>query len=77
MRIIAWITDEEVIERILRHVGKWNPRRERSPPLAAPRERRVVVDEYAQEFPSDPDPGGAGGGRGGVERVEREWDLGA
>ena len=82
MRIIAWITDPEVIERILRHVGKRSPRGERRPPegsgaAAAPREWRVVVDEYAQEFPCDGDPAGARDDWGGIERVEREWDWGA
>ncbi len=47
------------------------------PREAAPREWWVVVDEYAQEFPCDGDPAGARDDWGGIERVEREWDLGA
>ena len=60
MRIIAFITDPEVVEKILRHVGKWGEGRGRGPPAgspggaeAMPSERRIIVDEYAQEFPRD------------------------
>ena len=62
-RIIAFITDPDVVEKILRHVGKWGEGRSRGPPDgpaggagATPSERRIVVDEYAQEFPPDDDP---------------------
>ena len=63
MRIISFITDPEVVEKILRHVGKWGQGRGRAPPHGAPggagatpSERRIVVDEYAQDFPPDEDP---------------------
>jgi hypothetical protein len=62
MRIIAFITDPEVVEKILRHVGKWGEGRGRGPPdrspggaEAMPSERRIIVDEYVQEFPPDDD----------------------
>ena len=48
MEIIAFITDEEVVERILRHIGRWDP--PRGPPGdPAPRERTIEyepVPEY-------------------------------
>ena len=60
MRIISFITDSEVVEHILRHVGLWGERGARGPPRGppvsrdrVPGERRVVVDEYAQDFPPD------------------------
>ena len=60
MRIIAFITDPEVVEKILRHVGKWGEGRGRAPPGGSGRsapgsERQVVIDEYAQPFPPDDD----------------------
>jgi len=81
MKIISWITDAEVIERILRHRGEWG--RTRGPPAesapvraeAEPRARRVVVDEYAQECAREDE------GRVGEvfesEAERREWDWGA
>jgi hypothetical protein len=61
MRIISFITDPEVVEKILRHVGRWDAGRGRDPPGGSgtgstPGERRVVVDEYAQAFPRDEEP---------------------
>jgi hypothetical protein len=57
MRIISVITDPEVVEKILRHVGLWGKSRNRGPPPSGARgeaaERYVVVDEYAQESPPD------------------------
>ena len=60
MRVIAVITDPEVVERILRHLGKWRTGRGRAPPRAPlgskTGKRRVVLDEYAQPFPPDDEP---------------------
>jgi hypothetical protein len=72
MRIIAFITDPEVVEKILRHIGKWGEGRARGPPGGSPggagstpSERHVVIDEYAQAFPPD------------VDGPEPEYDWGA
>jgi hypothetical protein len=44
MRIISFILDPEVVEKILRHLGRW--RQPRGPPAKSPaREYRVVYDE--------------------------------
>ena len=45
MRIISFITDPEVIEKILRHIGRWRP--SRGPPATppSPGEYRVLYDE--------------------------------
>jgi hypothetical protein len=63
MRIISFITDPEVVEQILRHVGLWGKGRSRGPPDGAAAgeagERYVVVEEYAQESPPDDDWGDA------------------
>jgi hypothetical protein len=57
MRIISFITDPEVVEKILRHVGVWGEGRVRGPPGrlpgASPGERVVVVNEYSQESPPE------------------------
>jgi hypothetical protein len=60
MRIIAFISEPSVVEQILRHVGLWGAGRAQGPPrgppgsgAARPGERRIVVDEDAQEFPPD------------------------
>ncbi len=83
MRIISFISDPDVIERILRHRGEWGPERKRGPPgegeapvgRAAPEPcaRRVVVDEYAQEFARE--DGGCDAGTAAADRCE--WDVGA
>jgi hypothetical protein len=91
IRIISFITDPEVIERILRHRWEWGPERTRGPPVegasggrAAPesRARRVVVDEYAQitaqEFAREAEGRDAGTIWEGSAEAERgEWDSGA
>ncbi len=76
-----------MIERILRHRGEWGPERTRGPPAeAAPvraeaesRARRVVVDEYVQEFAREDESFGANvPGEGSQSEAERrEWDWGA
>lgn len=44
MQVIAFITEEEVIERILRHLRLWDPSRP-SPVVRPARERTVLYDE--------------------------------
>jgi len=48
MRIIAFIQDPAVIEKILRHLGQWDPPRA-PPPPAAEQGRRIEYDEYCQD----------------------------
>jgi hypothetical protein len=44
MEVIAFITDEEVVARILKHVNRWDPPR-RPPVTPAPGQRTVIYDE--------------------------------
>jgi hypothetical protein len=69
MKIIAFLTDPEVVEEILRHTGKWGAKRERGPP-----ERHVVVDEYAQEPARDNEARDAGEAWGTADPEQRECD---
>ncbi|MBN1420123.1 MAG: transposase, partial [Planctomycetes bacterium] len=48
MRIIAFVQDSAVIEKILRHLGRWDPPRG-PPPPAAHQGRRIEYDEYCQD----------------------------
>jgi hypothetical protein len=48
MRVIAVIHDPEVIERILRHLGRWNP--PRGPPGEPPPRERTVEYEPVLEY---------------------------
>jgi hypothetical protein len=48
MRIIAFVQDSAVIEKILRHLGQWDPPRA-PPPPAADEGRRIEYDEYCQD----------------------------
>ena len=57
-RIIAFIADPEVVEKILCHIGIGGEGRGRGPPGGSAGggstptgERHVVIDEYAQPFP--------------------------
>ncbi len=89
MRIVSFITDPEVIERILRHRGEWGMQRKRGPPeegeaaggraAPEPRARRVVVDAYAQEWAREDDGRDANQSREVFqsEAERREWDWGA
>ena len=44
MEIIAFITDADVVERILRHPNRWDPP-QRPPGTATPGQRTTIVDE--------------------------------
>ena len=52
MRIIAFIDEREVIERILRHLGLWEEGERLNPARAPPPEGKRIVDL----FPGDPFP---------------------
>jgi hypothetical protein len=55
MKIISFITEPDVIERILRHIGQWDP--PRGPPAPEGDDTRPIeYGEYSQEsdFPEDP-----------------------
>ena len=55
MRIISWIEDEDVIEKILKHLGLWLPKR--SPPPRAHAPPQVVpIDYLDSQIPSTDDP---------------------
>ena len=45
MTVIAFITDDEVVEKILTHLGRWDPPPDLSPPSAPTSQRAVVYDE--------------------------------
>jgi len=82
MKIIAFLTDPEVVEEILRHTGKWGAKRERGPPEqphggagAAPHERHVVVDEYAQESDNEARDAGEAWGTPEPEQRECDWEA--
>jgi len=49
MKVIAMIHDPDVIERILKHLDRWDP--PRGPPLSAPGGERTVVYDEANPFP--------------------------
>jgi len=48
MRIMAFIQDPAVIQKILRHLGQWDPPRA-PPPPEAEQGRRIEYDEYCQD----------------------------
>jgi hypothetical protein len=48
MRVIALIHDPAVIERILRHIGRWDP--PRGPPREAPTTERTIEYEPVPEY---------------------------
>ena len=54
MRIISWIEDEEVIKKILKHLGLWLPKRSPSPRAHAP-PQVVRIDYLDSQIPSADD----------------------
>jgi hypothetical protein len=55
MEIIAFITDGAVVERILKHLNRWDPPR-RSPGMAAPGQHTVVYDEEVPVYEEIDEP---------------------
>jgi hypothetical protein len=53
MRIIAFIEDEEVIQKILRHLGLWDLKARPPPKVKAPSETIYLDDSESQDLPSD------------------------
>ena len=53
MRIIAFIEDEEVIEKILKHLGLWEMKTTPPPKVKAPSETIYLDDSESQIFSSD------------------------
>ena len=51
MRIISWIGDEEVIKKILKHLGLWLPKRSPPPRAHAPLQT-VRIDYLDSQIPS-------------------------
>ncbi len=54
MRIISWIEDEEVIKKILKHLGLWLPKRSPPPKANAP-PKAVLIDYLDSQTPSAED----------------------
>ena len=54
MRIISWIEDEEVIKKILKHLGLWLPKRSPPPRAHAP-PQAVRIDYLDSQIPSADD----------------------
>jgi hypothetical protein len=54
MRIISWIEDEEVIKKILKHLGLWLPKRSPQPRAHAP-PQAVRIDYLDSQIPSADD----------------------
>ena len=54
MRIISWIEDEEVIKKILKHLGLWLPKRAPAPKANAP-PKAVLIDYLDSQTPSAED----------------------
>ena len=48
MRIVAFIEDEEVIKKILKHLGLWEPKARPPPKLKAPSETIYLDDSESQ-----------------------------
>jgi hypothetical protein len=53
MRIIAFIEDEEVIQKILRHLGLWDLKARPPPKVKAPSETIYLDYSESQDLPSD------------------------
>jgi len=53
MRILAFIEDEEVIEKMLRHLGLWEAKARPPPKVKAPSETIYLDDSESQDLPSD------------------------
>ncbi len=53
MRIIAFLEDEEVIQKILRHLGLWEAKARPPPKVKAPSETIYLDDSESQDLPSD------------------------
>ena len=50
MRILAFIEDEEVIEKILKHLGLWDSKARPPPKVKAPSETIYLDDSDSQIF---------------------------
>ena len=53
MRILAFIEDEEVIEKILRHLGLWDSKSRPPPKVKALSATIYLDDSESQDLPSD------------------------
>jgi hypothetical protein len=53
MRIVAFIEDEEVIEKMLKHLGLWEAKARPPPKVKAPSETIYLDDSESQDLPSD------------------------
>jgi len=55
MRNISWIEDEEVIKKILKHLGLWLPKRAPTPTRAHAPPQAVPIDYLESQIPSADD----------------------
>ena len=53
MRVIAFIEDEEVIKKILKHLGLWEVKAQPPPKVKAPSATIYLDDSESQDLPSD------------------------
>jgi hypothetical protein len=54
MRIISFIEDEEIISKILKHLGLWEVK-QRPPPRANAPPPKIYIDYTKSQIPSDED----------------------